>query len=129
MEKTSRLIRVTVTLDPEDVDLIDRLAAMEGKNRSAELRGMLRELRPMLKATVGAFEMALRQRDQFDAAAQTAALAGLEALYPEVEAMTKNYLGAMSRIEGAAAASEALDPRPSNHGGHTPTPTSDETTK
>lgn len=123
MEKTSRLIRVTLTLDPVDVDLIDRLAVMEGKNRSQELRGMLSELRPMLQATVGAFEAALRQRDQFDEAAKSAALAGLEALFPEVEAMSKNYLGAMARIEGAAAAAEALDPRPSNHGGHNLTPT------
>uniref|UniRef100_UPI0022AA50E9 ribbon-helix-helix protein, CopG family n=1 Tax=Agromyces terreus TaxID=424795 RepID=UPI0022AA50E9 len=121
------MVRVTVTLDPIDVDLIDRLAALEGQNRSMELRGILRELRPMLTATVEAFEAANAQRDLFTEAAAEAATKGLEALMPEVEALQRQYMGAMSRIEGLIAAAEEPDPRPSSHGGHTPTPTSDPT--
>lgn len=116
------LVRVTVTLDPQDVDLLDRLAALEGKNRSLELRGMLEQLRPMLSATVAAFEAALRQRDEFDQKAAETAMSGLSALSEELDGLTNQYLGAMSRLEGAEAAAEASDPRPSNHGGHTPTP-------
>ncbi len=116
-----------MTLDPVDIDLLDRLARLEGLNRSEEMRSILRQVRPMMKATVEAFEAALAQRDLFDQAAADAAVVGLEQLLPEVEELSRRYAGAMSRLEGAAAASEASDPRPSNHGGHTPTPTPDPT--
>lgn len=122
--RESGVARVTVALDPEDVDLLDRLARLEGKNRSYELRGILREARPVIRATVEAFEAAARQRDQFDALARSGFVSDLEALLPEVEAISRQYLGAMSRLEGHGTASGAPDPRPSNHGGHTPTPTS-----
>lgn len=121
--KQPGLVRVTVTLDHVDVDLLDRLARLEQQNRSQELRGILLHLRPMLQSTVESFEAALRQRDKFDQAAAAAAIAGLEELLPEVEELSRRYLGAMARIEGQQAAMEAPDPRPSNHGGHTPTPT------
>lgn len=112
------VVRVTVSLDPLDVDLIDRLAKAEGSNRSEELRAMLLNLRPMLKATVEAFETASAQRERLDQVVLDAGLQDLEALLPEVEKLRRAYLGAVSRIEGAAAA----DPRAGNHGGHTPTP-------
>lgn len=120
--KESRVARVTVALDPEDVDLLDRLARLEGKNRSHELRGILREARPVLTATVEAFEAALRGRDQLDELARSGLISELESALPEIEAMQRAYLGAMSRLEGQAAAKDDSDPRPSNHGGHTPTP-------
>lgn len=101
--------RVTMTLDPIDVDLLDRLAALEGRNRSEELRSILIEVRPMLAATVEAFEAALRQRDAFDEKAREAAVSGLLAVLPEVEALSRQYMGAMSRLEGGAAAAAALD--------------------
>jgi hypothetical protein len=125
--KDGTVSRVTMTLDPVDIDLLDRLARLEGLNRSEEMRSILRQVRPMMKATVEAFEAALAQRDLFDQAAADAAVVGLEQLLPEVEELSRRYAGAMSRLEGAAAASEASDPRPSNHGGHTPTPTPDPT--
>jgi Ribbon-helix-helix protein, copG family len=124
--ETDRLVRVTVTLDAADVDLLDRLAQLEGLNRSAELRSILGELRPMLRQTVETFEAALRQRDAFDQAAAATHLQRFEALIPEVEKLQDAYLGAMARLEGAATAAQQSaepDPRPSNHGGHTPTPT------
>ena len=126
-EQPAGLQRVTVTLDPVDVDLLDRLGRLEGKNRSAELRFILGEARPVLKATVEAFEAAIQQRDRLQAAAASGLVQDLEDLLPEVQAMQQQYLGAMSRLEGAAAAREAEDPRPSNHGGHTPTPTTNPT--
>lgn len=145
---TQGMQRVTMTLDPIDVDLLDRLGRLEGKNRSEELRSILTEVRPMLQATVTAFEAAVAQRERFDAKAAEAAVSGLLELLPEVEGLSNAYLGALSRIEGAEAAaadvpgprqswetddsyaarldsferSKAADPRPSNHGGHTPTP-------
>jgi len=118
------LVRVTVTLDAEDVELLDRLAAIEGLNRSAELRSMLGQLRPMLRGSLAAFEAAAQQRDRLDEAAAAALPESLLALLPEVERLQNAYMGAMARIEGAAAAAAATDddPRPSNHGGHTPPP-------
>lgn len=122
--------RVTVTLDPVDVDLLDRLGRLEGKNRSAELRFILGEARPVLRATVEAFEAAVAQRDRLDEFAAQGFVQELVEMLPEVEAMQSQYLGAMSRLEGAAAARDAgdgPDPRSSNHGGHTPTPTTNPT--
>lgn len=121
MQETG-LVRVTVTLDPIDVGLLDRLAKLEGLNRSAELRSMLAQLRPMIRATVEAFEQAHAQRDKLTQAAADATMEQFEAMLPEVERMQDSYLGAMARLEGLATAAEAEDPRPSNHGGHTPTP-------
>lgn len=117
------LVRASLTLDPADVDLLDRLAALEGKNRSYELRSILTAARPMLTATVQALENAQAQRDRLNAAVASGAIGDLERLMPEVEKINAAYVGALSRLEGAAAAAEAADPRASNHGGHTPTPT------
>lgn len=113
------LSRVTVTLDAVDVELIDRLAAVEGSNRSAELRSILGQMRPVLRATVEAFEAALRARDMLDHAAAEASVTELEAILPDVQRLQNVYLGAVARLEGEAAAAQH-DPRPSNHGGHTP---------
>ena len=112
----TNLVRVTLTLDPVDVELIDRLGKLEGMNRSQEMRGILLHLRPMLVSTVEAFEGALAMRDKFDAAASAAAVAGLEELLPEVEELARRYMGAMSRLEGSAAAAEANDAPASNTG-------------
>jgi len=101
------IARITVSIDPIDVELLDRLAAIEGLNRSAELRGILREVRPMLTATIEAFEAALRQRDEFTRLAADAAVTGLEALMPEVERLKETYMGAIARLEGDAAAARA----------------------
>jgi hypothetical protein len=120
------LARVTLTLEPVDLDLLDRLAALEGLNRSQELRSIMAQFRPMLRSTVEAFEQALRQREKLSEAAVSASVARLQELAPEVEKMRDSYLGMMARIEGLSAAhavqEEVEDPRPSNHGGHTPTP-------
>ena len=130
-EQRAGLVRVTVTLDGADVELLDRLAALDGGNRSSELRSMLQQMRPTLRATVEAFEGAVRAQEALTAAAGAAEVSKLQQLLPEAERLQDAYLGALARIEGlAAAAGEPLelpqdeDPRPSNHGGHTPTPTS-----
>jgi hypothetical protein len=116
----SSVVRVTLTLDPVDVDLIDRLARLEGMNRSEELRGMLQQLRPMLQQTVETFESALKQRDLFDQKAAELAMAGLEDLLPELETVQRAYMGAMARIEGKGAAAAAGDgPAPASNTGAT----------
>ena len=110
------MARVTMTLDPIDVDLLDRLAVLEGSNRSAELRSILVHLRPMVQATVAAFEAAMRTRTELGLAAAQASALELQELVPEVERLQAFMVGSMARLEGAAA---ARDPLPSNHGGHT----------
>ena len=102
-----RMKRVTMTLDPVDVDLLDRLGVLEGRNRSEELRSILEQCRPLLAATVTAFEAARDQREAFDQAAQELAVQGLLVALPEIEKLTEQYMGAMSRIEGASAAAAA----------------------
>ena len=97
--------RVTLTLDPVDVDLLDRLGVLEGLNRSQEVRSILTQCRPMLSATVEAFEAALRQRDAFDEKARQVAVSGLTDLLPEIDALSRQYIGAISRLEGLQAAS------------------------
>jgi hypothetical protein len=125
-QKRDGLQPVTVTLDPVDIDLLDRLGKLEGLNRSAELRSMLAQLRPMLRQTVEAFEAAASARDMLTVEASQAKVSELEALMPEVQRVQDAYLGFMARLEGESAAAEFdADPRPSNHGGHTPTPTTD----
>jgi len=118
------MLRVTMTLDPIDVDLLDRLAVIEGSNRSAELRSILVHLRPVVQATVAAFEAALRTRTELGLAAAQASVLELQELVPEVERLQAFMVGSMARLEGAAVArateSDEQDPRPSNHGGHTP---------
>lgn len=117
------VMRVTVALDPVDVDLLDRLAALEGSNRSAELRQMLAELRPTLRQLVEALEAALKVRDELMAAAGSAVVGEFQELLPEAARIQNAMLGALARLEGAAAARAVRadpDPRPSNHGGHTP---------
>jgi hypothetical protein len=137
-EKSERagLVRVTVTLDSADVELLDRLATLDGGNRSSELRSMLQQMRPTIRATVEAFEGAMRAQEALTAAAGSAEVSKLQQLLPEAERLQDAYLGALARIEGlAAAAGEPIelpedgDPRPSNHGGHTPTPTTTSTAK
>jgi len=94
--------RVTVSLAPEDVDLLDRLAALEESNRSAELRTLLEAVRPTLRATVEALEAANRTRDNFLEQAALLALGDLKEVLPEMEKIHHTYLGALSRLEGAA---------------------------
>ena len=120
-----RMKRVTMTLDPVDVDLLDRLGVLEGRNRSEELRSILEQCRPMLAATVSAFEAARDQRDAFDLAAQELAVQGLLVALPEIEKLSQQYMGAMARIEGAgtaaaaAAAAAADDEAPDSNTGAT----------
>lgn len=101
---TDGVSRITVSIEKQDVDLLDRLAALEGSNRSEQLRNMLESARPMIKATVEALEAANRTRDAFLDQAASYALGDLTDVLPEVERVSKVMLGAMSRLEGAAAA-------------------------
>lgn len=112
------MVRVSLTLDPVDVDLLDRLGKLEGRNRSAEVRDILTQFRPMLQATVQAFEAAEAQRLKLDDAMAAAAIEQMEAVMPELERIQNAYLGALSRIEGAAAAN-AADSAPASNTGAT----------
>lgn len=105
---TEDLVRVTVTLPGIDVDLLDRLATLEGLNCSAELRVMLAQLRPMLRATVEAFEAAAAQRDKLtDASGAVEHIERLLGMAGDVEKMQDEYLGTMGRIEAAASSHAA----------------------
>lgn len=122
------LTRVTLSLDSVDVDLLDRLAELSGGNRSEQVRELLASVRPMLRQTISTMEQAVRSKEELLDLASRAEFAGLSELLPEVERIQNTVLGAMARLEGALAVAETRDPRPSNHGGHTPTPPSEETT-
>lgn len=102
-------MRVTVTLDPADLDWIDRLAALEGKNRSEELRTLFAQLRPGMRATVLAMEAALKARDKIAPAAMQAAVDQLAGLLPDAEGVGGDYLAAMARIETLAVAADVRD--------------------
>jgi len=124
--------RITLSLDPVDVDLLDRLSALTGSNRSEQMRQFMAEYRPMLRQTVELLETALKQRDALLRVVGEAGDAGLGELLPELERVQNVVLGSMARLEGRLAAEQARedsDPRPSNHGGHTPTPSPEETTE
>lgn len=112
------VIRVSLTLDPVDVDLLDRLAALEGSSRSEQVRVLLAHARPNLRQAVEMLEAAVTQRDEFLKVFGETAAAEFAELKPEIERIQNTLLGSMSRIEGALAAKSALDdPRSSNHGG------------
>lgn len=110
------LVRVTVTLNPIDVALLDKLAGIEGKNRSAELRGMLEQFRPMIQQLVSTFEEASRQREALDQAMVSATVSELEAIMPEVEEISRRFMGAMAKLEGTATARRDGDAPASNTG-------------
>lgn len=138
------LIRTSLTLPEEDVRLLDRLAALDDKNRSEMVRFLLAELRPRLSQMVNILEAAKNTREALLTEIGTATMAELEALIPEVEKIDQQIIGAMSRIEGSLTAQQAeadldqdeinliafgnaigkplppkpKDPRPGNHGGH-----------
>lgn len=124
--KLPSVARVTVALAPIDVELLDRLAQLSGTNRSEELRGILSQLRPMLRSTIEAFEAVARQREQLESAAATLRADELESLLPELERLQNVYLGTMARVEGMATASERFDDAepPSSNTGVTPPPPS-----
>lgn len=102
------MARITVTLDPVDVDLLDRLAVLEGQNRSAELRSLLAQLRPMLRQTVEAFEAAAAARDLLTQEARTAQVSQFEQLLPEAQRVQDAYLGLLARLEGEATVAGVL---------------------
>lgn len=123
------ITRVTLALDPVDVDLIDRLARVQGLNRSEQVRELLGELRPTLRQAVETLEAALRQRDEFLALVAEGEVVGLAELLPEVNRVHDTVVGAMARLEGALAVRAAADPRLSNHGGQVSTPEAEDTTE
>lgn len=97
------LWRVTVTLDPEDVQLLDALAGFEGLNRSAELRGLLAQVRPIMRQLVETFTLASQQRDALDRAMVGATVSELEAIAPEMDEIAKRFMGTLAKLEGHAA--------------------------
>lgn len=98
------LVRVTVTLEPIDVDLLDRLAALEGSSRSAQLRALLVQVRPMISDLVGMFESVQAQRETLDEALKHATVSEIEAIAPELEEISRRFLGAVAKLEGAQTA-------------------------
>lgn len=97
------LVRVTVTLEPRDVELLDKLAKFEGTNRSAELRGMLAQVRPLVGEVVRVYEEAERHRELLDQALVNASISELEVIKPEMEEISNRFLGALAKFEGHIA--------------------------
>jgi Ribbon-helix-helix protein, copG family len=112
------LVRVTVTLDPVDVDLLDRLAEVEGSNRSAELRGLLSQVRPTIRQLLAVFEQAVAQREALDKAMVNATVSELESIRPALEEIDRKMMGALSKLEGAQA-NAAEDSAPGSNTGAT----------
>lgn len=100
----NNLVRVTVTLRPSFVDLLDELARFEGTNRSAELRGLLDQVEPVIGQIVGTLREVERQREALDQAMVNATVSELEAITPELEQISRRFMGAMAKLEGHAAA-------------------------
>jgi len=98
------LVRVTVTLEPIDVQLLDALARFEGQNRSAELRGLLVQVRPIMQQLVSTFTAAEKQRGQLNLAMANASVSDLESITAEAEEVGKKMLAMFAALEGAATA-------------------------
>lgn len=107
------IVRFTASVEPEDLDLLDRLARLGDSNRSEQLRMLLESLRPTLSATVRALEAAQQAKESFLEQAGEIALEELTEALPEIEKVRTSLLGAMARLEGLATA----NPRGGNHGG------------
>lgn len=116
-EAGAELVRVTLTLNRVDVELLDQLADLEGSNRSAEVRGILAGMRPSIEGVVKAFHAVAKSREQLQSQLLAATASDLEAIRPDIEAIQGKFVGLVARLEGAEAAREAGDPRPSNYGG------------
>lgn len=100
------MARVTVTLEPDQVRLLDRMAKVQQSSRSAELRSIIEAARPTLESVVQAFEGFVTQQGRMDEAIRTASERELAALLPELERIQSTFLGVMARLEGAAAVAD-----------------------
>lgn len=105
IQNQSGTVRITVTMTAEQVDLLDKLAAMEGTSRSEELRGLVQQGVPMMREIVRVFESVSSRRRDLDAAIATATRSEIQAVMPELEAISDRFLGLLARLEGASAAS------------------------
>lgn len=104
---TDAMTRITVTLQPEHVELLDRMARVKQSSRSAELRGLIEAAQPIMLSVVSAFEAAIGQQQLMDEAIRTASEQEVSALLPELQRLEQTFLGVMSRLEGAAASAPA----------------------
>lgn len=117
-EEARNMVRVSLTLDPQDVELLDALARVESSNRSHVVRSLLAEVRPMLRETVAAFERAHASREGLGEAAARRALAELQALAQEAGKIGDRALQSMRSV----VSDEPANPRPVIRGSATPSP-------
>jgi len=103
-------VRVTLTLDPADVEMLDKLAELEGSSRSAEVRSMLAALRPSIRAVIAAIDAASVARSELTEAAARTGAEELERLMPKLGELQGQVLGALAQIEMTAASQAALLP-------------------
>ena len=117
-EAPENMRRVSLTLDPIDVDLLDRLTALGGGNRSEQIRAVLVQVRPAFRSLLAAFEAVRDEKQAFDqVAASIAETGGLAELVDEAERLQLAFLGSTSRLEGLAAFTKKP---PSSNTGVTP---------
>jgi phage I-like protein len=110
-----------MTLPEEDIRLLDRMAALDGKNRSEMMRYLLAEMRPLMTQLIDTLDAANASRDKFMGTIATATLSEFEVLRVEAEKLDQQVVGALSRLEGAMTAKDAAraaDPQAGNNGGH-----------
>lgn len=102
--ETENLRRVSLTLDPVDVELLDRLTALGGGNRSEQIRNVLIQVRPAFQSLLTALEAVRDEKVAFEkAAAAISETGGLNDVLAEAERLQRAFLGAASRLEGLAA--------------------------
>lgn len=108
-----KLVPISVTLDPADIALLDRLAALDETSRSAALRTLLAGSRAALIEMVGILEDAVQARESLD---ETLAESVLTDFLPELQKLSNMMLATSAAIEGQNEAAEAGYKRGSNHG-------------
>ena len=103
-------VRVTLSLDPADVEMLDKLAELEGTSRSAEVRNFLAALRPSMRGVIQAMEAARLSRSALTVAAAQQGANDLERLMPKLAELQGAVLGALAQIEVTAISEQASIP-------------------
>lgn len=107
----ARRERVMVSLDASQVQLLQRLAALQGRSVSATLREMVESYEPALERVVDLLEQLAQVEDENRAAVAAASRRLEEDLLPEVEGLASRWSEAIRALEAVAA-----DPRPVTRG-------------
>jgi hypothetical protein len=112
--------RITVSLSTDGYESLRRIAALSGESMSATVAGLVDAVAPALSRSADLFEAAQRSTAETRATLAKAAEVADGSVRPHLQTAMRAYREAMASLEDVVT--DAPDPRPSNHGGHTPTP-------